>query len=315
MNPLYIPSPDNGVWYLGPVPIRAYALCIITGVFAAIWLANRRWVARGGTSGEIADMAIVVVPAGLVGSRIYHVLTDHELYFGPGRNPIDALKIWEGGLGIWGAIIGGALAGMVWGYYKKINLRCLADAVAPALLLAQAIGRWGNYFNQELFGKPTSLPWGLKIDEMHRPFGYEADKTFHPTFLYESLWNLGVMGLLIWLDKRFKLGHGRVFALYVMGYTLGRAWVENLRIDPIELGDVGGLRFGIWVSIVLFLAALLYFIWASRTFTGREPAYKADHQTSPDQATDESSTRDDVEKSQGEKVHDREHDQGNKPQT
>ncbi len=304
MNPLFIPSPDHGIWYLGPVPIRAYALCIITGVFAAIWLANRRWVARGGTSGEIADMAIVVVPAGLIGSRIYHVFTDHELYFGEGRNPLDALKIWEGGLGIWGAIIGGALAGVVWGRYQKINLFALADAAAPALLLAQAIGRWGNYFNQELFGKPTTLPWGLEIDLAHRPIGYEQFATFHPTFLYESLWNLAVMGLLIWLDKRFQLGHGRVFALYVMGYTLGRAWVENLRIDPVELENVGGFRFNFWVSIVLFVAAMIYYIWATRTSKGREPAYQSDHQPIPEQPANDKTGKDQVKKVQGETNHD-----------
>lgn len=278
MNPLFIPSPDHGVWHLGPIPIRAYALCIITGVFAAIWLANRRWVARGGTPGEVADMAILAVPAGLIGSRIYHVATDHALYFGPGKNPINALKIWEGGLGIWGAIIGGALAGVFWCRHKKINMRAMADAVAPALLLAQAIGRWGNYFNQELFGKPTTLPWGLEIDELHRPSGYEQYATFHPTFLYESIWNLSVMGLIIWLDRKFKLGYGRVFALYVMGYTLGRGLVENMRIDPVELQNVGGLRFNVWVSIVLFIAALIYYVWASRTYSGRQPAYRPDHQ-------------------------------------
>ncbi len=278
MSPLFIPSPDQGVWYIGPIPIRAYALCIITGVFAAIWLANRRWVARGGTSGEVADMAILAVPAGLIGSRIYHVATDHQLYFGPNAHPINALKIWEGGLGIWGAIIGGALAGLFWCRHKKINKRAMADAVAPALLLAQAIGRWGNYFNQELFGKPTTLPWGLKIDEAHRPPGYEQYATFHPTFLYESIWNLSVMGVIIWLDKRFKLGYGRVFALYVMGYSFGRALVESLRIDPVELHDVGGLRFNEWVSMVLFGVGLVYFVWASRTHPGRQPAYREDRE-------------------------------------
>jgi len=280
MNPLFIPSPEHGVWYLGPIPIRAYALCIITGVFAAIWLANRRWVARGGTSGEVADMAIWAVPAGLIGSRIYHVATDHQLYFGPNGHPINALKIWEGGLGIWGAILGGALAAVFWCRHKKINKRAMADAVAPALLLAQAIGRWGNYFNQELFGKPTTLPWGLKIDQAHRPPGFEEYATFHPTFLYESIWNLSVMGIIIWLDQRFKMGFGRVFALYVMGYSLGRAWVESLRIDPVELQDVGGLRFNEWVSIVLFIVGLVYFVWASRTHPGRQPAYRDDREES-----------------------------------
>ena len=229
---------------------------------------------------SLADMAIWAVPAGLIGSRIYHVATDHQLYFGPNGHPINALKIWEGGLGIWGAILGGALAAVFWCRHKKINKRAMADAVAPALLLAQAIGRWGNYFNQELFGKPTTLPWGLKIDQAHRPPGFEEYATFHPTFLYESIWNLSVMGIIIWLDQRFKMGFGRVFALYVMGYSLGRGWVESLRIDPVELQDVGGLRFNEWVSIVLFIVGLVYFVWASRTHPGRQPAYRDDREES-----------------------------------
>jgi prolipoprotein diacylglyceryl transferase len=204
------------------------------------------------------------VPAGLIGARAWHVATDHDLYFGPGRHAIGALEIWHGGLGIWGAIMGGLLGAWLYCRRHGILLRPLADAMAPGLLLAQAIGRFGNYFNQELFGRPTDLPWGLEIDAAHRPAGYAQYATFHPTFLYEALWNLAAIAILLHLDRRFRLGYGRVFALYVMIYTLGRGWIEDLRIDPVELHDVGGLRFNVWTSIVLFVLATAYFVVAGR---------------------------------------------------
>ena len=267
---LFIPSPGQGVWHLGPLPIRAYALCIIAGVIAAVWYGERRWVARGGIRGQVSDVAIWAVPFGLVGARLYHVATDHDLYFGPGKHPIEALEIWHGGLGIWGAIAGGALGATIAARRMGIRMLPLMDALAPGLLLAQAIGRWGNYFNQELFGRPTTLPWGLKIDAAHRPDGFEQFATFHPTYLYECLWNLGGMGLLVWADRRFKLGYGRVFALYVMIYTAGRGWIESLRIDTIELDNVLGLRWGVWMSIILFVLAAAYFVWSLRARPGRE---------------------------------------------
>ncbi|MEO7351288.1 MAG: prolipoprotein diacylglyceryl transferase, partial [Marmoricola sp.] len=250
---LSIPSPSQGVWHLGPLPLRAYALAIILGVFAAVWIGERRWVARGGTAGQIGDIALWAVPAGLIGARAYHVATDHDLYFGSGKHPIEALEIWHGGLGIWGAIAGGLLG--AWFYCRRhgVLLRPLADALAPGLLVAQAIGRFGNYFNQELYGKPTTLPWGLEIDPAHWPAGrsFPDGTVFHPTFLYEALWNLVGLALLLYLDRRFKLGFGRVFALYVMIYTSGRGWIETFRIDTIELNNVFGLRWGVWMSIVL----------------------------------------------------------------
>jgi prolipoprotein diacylglyceryl transferase len=261
---LTIPSPGQGVWHLAGVPVRAYALCIIAGVIAAVWLGERRWAARGGRHGEIGDIALWAVPAGLVGARAYHVATDHDLYFGAGKNPWAALEVWHGGLGIWGAIAGGALGAWFACRHYGIRLLPLMDALAPTLLLAQAIGRWGNYFNQELFGRPTSKPWGLEIDLAHRPPGYEKFATFHPTFLYESLWNLGSMGVVLYLDHKLRLGFGRAFALYVMAYCLGRLWIEHLRIDTIELNDVLGLRWGEWMSIGLFVAALVYFVVAGR---------------------------------------------------
>jgi prolipoprotein diacylglyceryl transferase len=268
--PGFIPSPSQGVWHLGPVPIRAYALAIILGVIAAVWVGDKRWVARGGRAGEVGDVALWAVPAGLIGARLWHVATDHDLYFGSGGRPIAALEIWHGGLGIWGAIMGGLLGAWVYCRRHGILVPPFADALAPGLLLAQVIGRFGNYFNQELFGRPTKLPWGLEIDAAHRPAGYEQYATFHPTFLYEALWNLAAIALILWLDRRFRLGHGRVFALYVMIYCLGRVWIENLRIDPVELENVGGFRFNVWTSIVLFLAAAAYFVISAIRRPGRE---------------------------------------------
>ncbi len=267
---LSIPSPSQGVWHLGPLPIRAYALAIIAGVLAAVWTGERRWVARGGVHGQIGDMALWAVPAGLVGARLYHVATDHALYFGKDGDPVAALQVWNGGLGIWGAIAGGALGAWLYCRRQGIRMPPVMDALAPSLLLAQVLGRFGNYFNQELFGRPTDLPWGLEIDAAHRPEGYAQFATFHPTFLYEALWNLAAIAVLLWADRRFRLGHGRVFALYVMLYTAGRGWIETLRIDPVELQDVGGMRFNVWTSIVLFVLAAAYFVWSSRARPGRE---------------------------------------------
>jgi prolipoprotein diacylglyceryl transferase len=264
----YLPSPDQGVWHLGPFPLRAYALCIIAGVVVAIWLGEKRWVARGGKPGQVGDIAIWAVPFGLVGGRLYHVITDYQLYFGDGQDPVAALYIWQGGLGIWGAIGLGALGAYIACRRNKVKFLPLADALAPGIVIAQAIGRWGNWFNQELFGKPTTLPWALEIDPLHRPEGYEQFATFQPTFLYEFLWNLGVAALVIWADRRFKLGYGRAFALYVAGYTLGRGWIEYMRIDTVN--HIGGLRLNVWTSIILFVAAVAFFVWSAKRHPGRE---------------------------------------------
>jgi prolipoprotein diacylglyceryl transferase len=268
--PLAIPSPSNGVWHLGPLPIRGYALCIIAGIIASIWIGERRWVARGGKSGEVSDLAVWAVPFGLVGGRLYHVATDYHLYFGDGRSPWEILYVWQGGLGVWGAIAMGALGVVIGARRKGIRILPVMDALAPGVLVAQAIGRWGNWFNQELFGKPTDLPWGLEIDPAHRPLGYAQYDTFHPTFLYEFLWALLGFAFLVWADRRFRLGHGRVLALYVMVYTLGRGWIEMLRIDDVQLHDVLGLRFNVWTSLVLFVAAGVYFVVSARRHPGRE---------------------------------------------
>ncbi len=268
MIPTSIPSPSEGVWHLGPIPLRAYALAILAGILVAVWVGNRRWIARGGEPGVIGDVAIWSVPFGIVGARIYHVATDWELYFGEGADPVEALKIWEGGLGIWGGIALGAVGAWIACRRRGVPLPAVADALAPGIVLAQAIGRWGNWFNQELFGRPTDLPWGLEIDPAFRPDRYAEAETFHPTFLYESLWSIGVALLLIWADRRFRLGHGRVFALYVALYTVGRSWIETLRVDPAR--EVLGLRINVWTSILVFAGAVIYIVVSTRLRPGRE---------------------------------------------
>ncbi|GAA4598560.1 hypothetical protein GCM10023194_76360 [Planotetraspora phitsanulokensis] len=263
-----IPSPSQGVWDLGPIPIRAYALCIVLGVIVAVWIGERRWRARGGAAGTITDLAVWAVPFGLVGGRLYHVITDWQLYFGSGapNRPIDTLFIWKGGLGIWGAIALGALGVWIGCRRRGISFTAVADTLAPAVAVAQAIGRWGNYFNQELFGSPTTLPWGLEIDP-GRPGAITGVETYHPTFLYESLWDLALAGVLILLARRFTLRHGRLLALYVAGYTLGRFWIEGLRVDPAH--HILGLRLNQWTSVVIFLLAVAYF-WYARNRTSEE---------------------------------------------
>jgi prolipoprotein diacylglyceryl transferase len=264
-----IPSPDQGVWSLGPVPIRAYALLIVLGIIVAAWWGNRRYVARGGEPSVITDVAIWAVPFGIVGGRIYHVVSDNQLYFGPdGAGWMAALRIWDGGLGIWGAVAFGALGAWIGARRAGVLLPPVGDAVAPGIAIAQAIGRWGNWFNQELFGAPTELPWGLEIDAINRPAGYEQFATFHPTFLYESLWLVGVALVLVWADRRFQMGHGRVFALYVLLYCSGRIWIEALRIDTAN--TVLGLRLNVWTALLVGIGALAYLVISTRLRPGRE---------------------------------------------
>ncbi|WP_435601012.1 prolipoprotein diacylglyceryl transferase [Streptomyces sp. C10-9-1] len=268
MDIAYIPSPSTGVLELGPVPLRGYAFCILAGLFTALWIVDRRWVARGGKKGTTWDIAVWAVPFGLAGGRLYHVITDYQLYFGEGRDWVDAFKIWEGGLGIWGAVAMGALGAWIGCRRRGIALPPYADAVAPGLAIAQAIGRWGNWFNQELYGRPTDLPWGLRIDPAYRPDATPELATYHPTFLYESLWCLGVAALVFWADRRFRLGHGRAFALYVAAYTAGRGWIEYMRVD--EAHHILGLRLNLWTSILVFTAAVVYMIVSARLRPGRE---------------------------------------------
>lgn len=264
MNLAYIPSPSTGVIDLGPIPLRGYAFCIIIGVFVAVWFGNKRWVARGGRAGTVADIAVWAVPFGLVGGRLYHVITDYQLYFSDGENWVDAFKIWQGGLGIWGAIALGAVGAWIGCRRRGIPLPAWADALAPGIALAQACGRWGNWFNQELYGKATDLPWAVKISEgPNRVAG-----TYHPTFLYESLWCIGVALLVIWADRRFKLGHGRAFALYVAAYCAGRAWIEYMRVD--EAHHILGLRLNVWTALIVFVLAVVYIVISAKVRPGRE---------------------------------------------
>lgn len=288
--PASIPSPDQGTWNLGPVPVRAYALAIIVGIVVAIWVGNKRYVARGGRPGLITDVALWAVPFGIIGGRLYHVLSDWQIYFGPdGKGFVAALRIWDGGLGIWGAVALGALGAWIGARRQGVPLPPIGDAIAPGIALAQAIGRWGNWFNQELFGRPTDLPWGLQIAVGNRPAGYEEYATFHPTFLYESLWLVGVALVVMWADRRFSMGHGRVFALYVLLYVSGRLWIELLRIDPAN--TLGGLRLNVWTSIVVALGALAYLVISYRLRPGRETPQEVDPQLASDAPEESATTR------------------------
>jgi prolipoprotein diacylglyceryl transferase len=262
------PSPPDGVWNLGPVPVRGYALCIIAGIALAIWLGERRWRARGGQPGDVIEIATWMVPFGILGGRIYHVVSSPQAYFGEDGDPVSALYIWEGGLGIWGAIALGGVGAWIGCRRRGIPLPAFADALAPGIVLAQAVGRLGNYVNQELYGRATDLPWAVEIDRAYRPADMLDQATYHPTFLYELLWNVGVAGLVVWADRRFRLGHGRAFALYVAAYTVGRAWIEGLRIDPAN--EVLGLRLNEWTSLVVFLGAVTYIVVSARLRHGRE---------------------------------------------
>ena len=264
-----IPSPETGVWNLGPIPIRAYALCILTGIVLAYWVTSKRYAARGGNPSLIADMALWGIPFGIVGARLYHVMTDWPVYFGPGGSGIGgAVQIWSGGIGIWGAAAGGMLG--IWIACKRngVLLPPVLDALAPGFAFAQAIGRFGNWFNQELFGRPTDLPWALEIAPAHRPTGFAEYATFHPTFLYESLWCAAMGFVVIWADRRFSLGHGRVAALYVALYCAGRLVFELVRIDSASL--IFGIRVNVFTSIIIGLAGLAYVVIVGKQRPGRE---------------------------------------------
>jgi prolipoprotein diacylglyceryl transferase len=262
----YIPSPSQGVWHLGPLPLRAYAFCIILGVFVAVLIADRRWRARGGHSATVNQIATWAVPFGLVGGRLYHIVTDPELYFEHGNDWVHVFYVWNGGLGIWGAIALGAVGAYIGCRRANASFPAFADSAAPGIVLAQAIGRFGNYFNQELYGKPTTMPWGLKIDSNHAVNGVAG--IYQPTFLYESLWDVGTALLVLWADRRYRLGHGRAFFLYVMAYTAGRGWIEYLRVD--HANHILGLRLNDWTSILVFLFALIGFVISARRHPGRE---------------------------------------------
>lgn len=269
----FLPSPAEGVWYLGPLPIRAYALSIIIGIALAIVITDRRWRERGGLPGQVLDIAIWAVPFGIVGARLYHVATDWPVYFGPGGKGFwSALEIWQGGLGSWGGVTGGAIGAWIACRRRGLLLPPLLDAVAPSLGVATVFVRLGNYFNQELFGSPSDLPWALEIALENRPTGFEQFATFHPTFLYEALWAVLIAAVVWWADRRWLLGHGRAFALYVALYCVGRLGMELLRIDTAS--QVLGLRVNVFTSILVGLAAIVYMVVSARLRPGREPVVR-----------------------------------------
>jgi len=266
----FIPSPSSGAIHLGPLQLRAYGLCIALGVWAAVVVSSRRYKARGGDPNVITSIAVWAVPAGIVGARMYHVATDFQLYT---HHPLNAFKIWDGGLGIWGGIALGSVAGVWVARRHHASPPVLFDCVAPAVPLAQAIGRWGNWFNQELFGRPTTLPWGLRIDAAHRaslPARYQGLHTFHPTFLYESLWDLCVVAIVLVVERRWRLRTGTLMGVYIAAYTFGRFFTEYLRIDTAH--HIGPFRLNDWTSIIVFVVAVLVLIATNRGRRGGEPA-------------------------------------------
>ena len=255
-----IPSPSNPYLDLGPIHLRYYGLLIALGVVVATRIAAIRWKAKGHDPEEVMNVVVVTVIAGIIGARLYHVITDYQRFE---HDWLRAFEIWKGGLSIWGAVIFGALAVAVMCRVRHYDTLGMMDAMAPGVAVAQAIGRFGNWFNQELFGKPTTLPWAVEIDLRHRPRGYEQYSTFHPTFLYESLYCLALFGVLVWAERRFRFRRGQTIAAYVVLYTFGRFFIETfLRIDPAN--KLLGWRVNSWVSLVLFLLGIAWFVWAGR---------------------------------------------------
>jgi prolipoprotein diacylglyceryl transferase len=255
-----LPSPGGNSLDIGPLSLNAYGLMIALGVVAAVWLFGRRIEARGLAKREVAgQVGLWAVLAGVIGARLYHVITDWHRF---DNNLGDIPKIWEGGLGIPGGLIAGIPVGLWVAHCHGISVADAATCGAPCIPLAQAIGRWGNWFNQELYGRPTDLPWALEIDDEHLPAGYAAATTFHPTFLYESLWNFALCGALLWIDRRWQLPRGSLMAVYVGGYGVGRLWVESLRIDPAN--EIAGLRVNQWVAILAIIGGVGYTVWAIR---------------------------------------------------
>ncbi len=269
-----IPSPSiNGfsLWTGGPF-IHFYALCILAGIVVAAVMTNHRLTKRGAEPWVVIDICLLAVPLAIIGARIFHVVTHWGFYFGEGKNIWAIFFIWEGGIAIFGALIGGAIGAWLGCKWTGIRFWSFADALAPGLLLAQAMGRFGNWFNQELYGLPTDLPWGLQIDYPNAawPAGLPEGTLFHPTFLYEVIWNtLGVL-FLLWAGKRFRLQWGRLFALYLIWYSAGRIVWESIRIDPSEV--FFGLRTNVWAAIAGVVVGLVIFIVQTRRHPGFEPS-------------------------------------------
>ena len=266
-----IPSPSTAVWDVFGLPIRAYAICIVLGIVVATLVTEARLRQRGVAPWAVLDIAVWAVPFGIIGARLYHVITSPQDYFGAGGDPIKVFYIWEGGIGVWGSIAGGALGSWLGARQLGLPLTVFADSVAPAVPLGQAIGRIGNWFNNELYGTVTTLPWGLRVHDMDRSNPGHATvidgkpvtlpDLYHPAFLYEAVWDVGVAVLVLLLDRRFKFGRGRAFALYGMAYTAGRFWIEMLRTDEATR-LFGGIRLNVFTSVLVFLGALAYFLIA-----------------------------------------------------
>lgn len=270
MTLAYIPSPTISQFSIGPVTIHIYALCILMGIVLAVWITTTRWKKLGGNFDQVLDITLVSVPAGIIGARLYHIITTPERFFGPDGDWVEMFRIWNGGLGIWGGVLFGALAAWSWCRHKHYPMALLADAIAPGLLVAQAVGRLGNWFNQELYGAPTTLPWGLKLNMEGTAIGHSeqcydgatcpSGTLFHPTFLYEMIWNLIGAAIIVYIGSKAmeKLKAGSLFAVYIMWYTLGRTWIESLRIDYAH--EFLGVRINVWVSMAVFVLGAVSFI-------------------------------------------------------
>jgi prolipoprotein diacylglyceryl transferase len=292
--PTTIPSPTVGAVHLGPLTIRAYALCILLGIFVAVWLTGRRLVPRGHTPAQALDVAAYAVPFGIVGGRLYHIITTWQPYFGKDGDPVAALYIWRGGLGIWGAVAVGALGAWIGCRRAGVSYAAFADAAAPGIIFAQAIGRWGNWFNNELYGRPTTAPWGLQIHEWDQVAGRAVVNAqghpvvigyFQPTFLFESVFLVVLGTLLLVLDRRLSLRPGQVFALYIAGYPVGRIFIELMRSD--QANHILGLRVNVWTSVLVFLLGVYLFRRA-----GRAPVPDAGPVADGGPATDQTSAGD-----------------------
>ena len=270
MTLAYIPSPTISQFSIGPATIHIYALCILMGIVLAVWITTTRWKKLGGNFDQVLDITLVSVPAGIIGARLYHIITTPERFFGPDGDWAEMFRIWNGGLGIWGGVLFGALAAWAWCRHKHYPMALLADAIAPGLLVAQAVGRLGNWFNQELYGAPTTLPWGLKLNMEGTAIGHSeqcydgatcpSGTLFHPTFLYEMIWNLIGAAIIVYIGSKAmkKLKAGSLFVVYIMWYTLGRTWIESLRIDYAH--EFLGVRINVWVSMAVFVLGAVSFI-------------------------------------------------------
>ena len=307
---LAIPSPDVSYIELGPLRIHFYALFILAGIILALVLTESRLRSRGAESGVALDISLWAIPLGILGGRFFHVVTHPNDYFIPGADLLAVFRIWEGGLAIYGALMFGALGAAIGARAAGIKFTSYLDAVAPGVLLAQAIGRWGNYFNNELFGTPTDLPWGLQIDSSNPayPAGLPEGVLFHPTFLYESIWSLAGVALLLAADQRFNLRWAKMFGLYIVYYSVGRVWIEAIRIDPSEI--ILGLRVNIWSAIAGIALGLAIIVIQSRRHPGLEDTvYKPGKQPvipSPDleakPATDAQAGESDTSNDEGNKL-------------